>query len=103
MAAAQIFKALGDPIRLEMVTRLADGSTQTLGNLSKGLGVTRQGARKQIEVLVSAKVVHLKPLGREIMVTLDTSTLEIARAFIAKLESQWDSRLKALKDFVEHQ
>lgn len=101
MAVAAIFKALGDPVRLQMVERLSDGSSYTIGNLSKDLGVTRQGARKQIEVLVSANVVQLKPVGREIMVTLDTSTLDIARSFIAKLENQWDERLKALKNLVE--
>ena len=101
MAVVQIFKALGDPVRLEIVKRLSDGTAYTIGSLSQDLGVTRQGARKQIEVLVSANVVRLKPVGRETQVTLDTASLEQARAFIAALESQWDQRLLALKKFTE--
>jgi len=101
VTVAQIFKALGDPVRLKIVKRLSDGSSYTIGNLSKDLGISRQGARKQIQTLVSAKVVHLKPVGREIKVTLDTSSLELGRAFIANLENQWDQRLKALKDLTE--
>jgi DNA-binding transcriptional ArsR family regulator len=97
----QVFKALGDPVRLEMVRRLADGTPYTIGNLSNGLGISRQGARKQIEVLVAAKIVQLKPAGRETQVTLDTTSLEMGRAFIAKLETQWDQRLQALKALTE--
>jgi len=101
MVEAEIYKALGDPIRLEIVKRLAGGSRSTIGELSHNLGVTRQGARKQLQVLVSANVVRLIPKGRETHVELDASTLEIARKFIAELESQWDARLSALKNFVE--
>jgi DNA-binding transcriptional ArsR family regulator len=101
MVEAEIYKALGDPIRLEIVKRLSRGSPFTIGELSKNLGVSRQGARKQLQVLVSAKVVHLTSHGREIKVTLDMSTLEIARKFICKLENQWDQRLAALKKLTE--
>lgn len=101
MSAAHIFKALGDPVRLEMVQRLSDGTNYTIGKLSNDLGITRQGARKQIQVLVAANVVHLVPQGRETRVMLDTNALEIGRQFIAKLEKQWDQRLQALKDFAE--
>jgi hypothetical protein len=72
-----------------------------MNDLSKGLGVTRQGARKQIQVLVSANVVYLNPIGRETMVTLDVSSLAMAKAFISKMEDQWDQRLDALKSLLE--
>lgn len=103
MAVAHVFKALGDPVRLEIVRRLSDGSTYTVGNLSKDLGLTRQGARKQIQVLVSANIVQLKPKGRETQVTLDAASLELARRFIVDLENQWDQRLNALKDLMERE
>lgn len=101
MIQANIYKALGDPIRLEMVKRLAGGSPLNISELSKGLGVTRQGARKQLQVLVSANVVSLKPQGRGTLVDLDTATLKVAQQFISRLESEWESRLQALKHFVE--
>ncbi|TVR67751.1 MAG: ArsR family transcriptional regulator [Spirochaetaceae bacterium] len=92
MTEAHVFKALGDPFRLTIVQRVLDGSirgsTPTVGSLSEDLGLTRQGARRQIQVLVDAGILHLTPVGREIHVRLDTSTLETARAFIVKLASQ---------------
>lgn len=102
MLEAQIYKALGDPLRLEIVMRLAKGSPCTIGELTKNLGVSRQGARKQLQVLLSANMVQLTSKGRETQVTLDMASLQVARTFIAKLERQWDQRLGALKDFVEN-
>lgn len=101
MVEAEIYKALGDPIRLEIVKRLSTRSAYTIGELSANLGVTRQGARKQLQVLVQAKVVQLAQEGRETHVTLDTQALQKARSFISRLERQWDERLRALKDFAE--
>lgn len=101
MIEAEIYKALGDPIRLEIVKRLSTKPSSTIGELSDNLGVTRQGARKQLQVLVNANVVRLTQRGRETLATLDTGTLEVARAFISRLEHQWDARLEALKKFTE--
>lgn len=101
MIEAAVYKALGDPIRLEIVVRLSATSTSTVGELSANLGISRQGARKQLQVLANANVVHLTPRGRQTDVTLDTKTLRIARSFISQLERQWDSRLEALKNYVE--
>ena len=101
MTEAQIFKALGDPLRIKIVTKLSDGSTYTLGDITGGLGITRQAARKQVGILVDAKIVHLKPHGREVKVLLDIGALESGKKFIAKLENQWDKRLLRLKGFLE--
>lgn len=46
MIEAEIYKALGDWIRLEMIKRLASGSPYTINELSKNLGVSRQGREK---------------------------------------------------------
>lgn len=103
MIEAQVYKALGDPVRLEIVTRLSSGSPYTIGRLSENLGVSRQGARKQIKVLEAANLLQLTPRGREIMVKLNTARLKSAREFILKLEAQWEQRLEALKLFAEDQ
>ncbi len=101
MLVAETFKALGDPIRLEMIERLSDGSHRSVGSLFDGLGLTRQGARKHLQVLADAELVTLVIKGRQTEVSLDPTTLASAKSFIAGLELQWDQRLVALRDFVE--
>lgn len=101
MSVADTFKALGDPIRLEMVKRLSDGSHQTVGGLFDGLSLTRQGARKHLQVLADAELVTLQIKGRQTEVSLNPASLATAKSFISGLELKWDQRLHALRDFVE--
>ena len=101
MAVAELFRALGDPTRLEMVRRLSGGDSYTISMLSSGLDVTRQGARKHLQTLVDAKIVTLQPKGRDTVVFLDWEALERSKAFIVDLEQRWDTRLEALRLLVD--
>jgi DNA-binding transcriptional ArsR family regulator len=101
VVVADTFKALGDPTRLEMIKRLSSGSHHTVGGLSEGLGLSRQGARKHLQVLADAELVSMQINGRQTDVSLDPSSLAAAKSFIAELEQRWDKRLQALRDFVE--
>jgi DNA-binding transcriptional ArsR family regulator len=99
---SETFKALGDPARLEMIERLSNGTLYTVGTLSGGLGLTRQGARKHIQSLANADLVTLHRNGRQTEVTLNAESLGSAKLFIAELELRWDLRLQALRDLVEN-
>ncbi len=100
---ASVFRALGDPVRLEMVKRLSAGSPFTIASVSKGFGISRQAVRKHLQVLADANLVQMKPKGRDVQVQLSPENLEKAKAFIAQLERDWDVRLQALKRFVEEE
>jgi DNA-binding transcriptional ArsR family regulator len=101
MAVAELFRALGDPTRLEMVRRISSGSPHTITTISSGLDITRQGARKHLQILADANVITLVPKGRDTTVSLERDTLEQGKAFIAELELRWDERLEALRQFVD--
>ena len=101
MSVDVVFRALGDPVRLEMVQRLSREPRQRITAVSLGLGITRQGARRHLQVLADAHLVRLEPMGRDVWVQLERQTLDGAKAFIAALELRWDSRLQALKELVE--
>lgn len=101
MEVVNLFHALGDPVRLEMVRRLASGETHTISTVSHKLNITRQGARKHLQVLADAHVISLKQKGRSTEVRLLRDTLDQGKAFIARLEHQWDVRLEKLRTLVE--
>jgi len=103
MAEAELFRALGDPIRLELVRRLSSGIPYTITTVSNGLKISRQGVRKHLQLLADAKLITLKPQGRDTVVKLDKEGLEQAKAFIAELEHRWDERLEALRRAVENE
>lgn len=101
MEVAYLFRALGDPIRLEMVRRLASGAPHTISTVSSNLHISRQGARKHLQILADAKIIALKPKGRDTEVLLLRDTLDQGKSFISRLEHMWDTRLEALRTFVE--
>ena len=101
MSAVDLFRALGDPLRLHMVERLSESGSHTITSLFKGIKISRQGARKHLQILEDANVITLSQNGRETNVRLDRKTLERGKKFIASLELKWEKRLGALKLFVE--
>jgi DNA-binding transcriptional ArsR family regulator len=98
---ADVFNALGDPIRIKLIKRLSKGNPLTITAVSSDLDITRQGVRRHLQVLADAELVHMERTGRDVLVRLNPSMIEKARKFILKLEQQWDQRLGALKNFVE--
>src|SRR5258708_31987180 len=101
MVEAKLFRALGDPTRLEMVRRLSVGEVHTITSVLSGLKISRQGARKHLQILADAKVITLEPKGRDTSIRLKRDTLEHGKSFIAELERRWDKRLEALRQFVD--
>jgi DNA-binding transcriptional ArsR family regulator len=99
----EVFRALGEPTRLEIIERLLHNPSQSLGPLTRDLNLTRQGARRHVQVLVEARLIRLRPVGRETWVELDSNTLLQAKAFIDRLEKQWDIQLQSLKKSVEEE
>ena len=85
MAVAKTFKALGDPVRLKMVERLSSGYIYTLSSVSKDLGLTRQGARKHLQVLADAKLVRMQPKGRSTTISFVPESLKTANSFMEQL------------------
>lgn len=102
MLVAETFKALGDPTRLKIIERLSSGSPYTLGTVSEDLGLTRQGARKHLQILADAELVRITPQGRQTVITLEPTTLKNANTFIENIEQQWAHRLEALRAYVEN-
>jgi DNA-binding transcriptional ArsR family regulator len=101
MEVVDIFHALGDPTRLEIVERLAHGKIYNISRLSKNLPISRQAIRKHIQILADAKIISLEPKGRDTEIHLLRDTLDQGKSFITHLELQWDKHLNALRDFVE--
>jgi DNA-binding transcriptional ArsR family regulator len=102
MLVAETFKALGDPVRLQIIERLSNGTTHTLSSVSNDLGITRQGARKHLRVLEDVNLISLQQSGRNVNIQFMPNSLVEANSFIEQIERKWDQRLLALRDYIEH-
>lgn len=101
MLAVELFKALGEPNRLQIVEKLSNGKSYTINSLFVGMNISRQGARKHLQILEDSKIIVLMPDGRNTIVQLNQKAFDTGKKFIAKLEHKWEKRLEALRAFVD--
>ena len=92
----EVFKALADASRRELLDRLRDDNGQTLGELCARLAMTRQAVSKHLAILEDANLVAVVWRGREKLHYLNPVPIhDIADRWIGKFER---SRLQALSD-----
>jgi DNA-binding transcriptional ArsR family regulator len=99
--AAPVFAALGDDVRLALVSRLSARGPMSTMRLSEGAGVTRQAVSKHLDVLAGAGIVHSTRLGRERVWEVDSAPLHAAQEQLDAISRDWDRALERLRAFVE--
>lgn len=97
-----LFRALADGSRRQLLDRLHVRTGQTLGELCRGLKMTRQAVAKHLAILEEANLVSWKRKGREKLHFINPVPLnEIAERWIRKFEQRRLSALSALKKHLE--
>ena len=91
-----VFRALADASRRELLDRLRAENGQTLGELCARLEMTRQAVSKHLAILENTNLVTTMRRGREKLHYLNPVPIhEIAERWIGKFER---SRLQALSE-----
>src|SRR3954452_16309557 len=92
----EVFRALADPSRRQLLDRLNERNGQTLRELCSGLGMARQSVSKHLAVLEAASLVTTVRRGREKLHSLNAAPInEIAERWITRYER---GRVRALAD-----
>jgi len=97
---AQVFAALGDETRLQLVARLCAGP-MSITRLTAGSKVTRQAITKHLRVMEEAGLARGTRRGRESVWRLHRKRLEDTRYYLDLISRQWDQALGRLRAFVE--
>ncbi len=91
-----VFKALADESRRELLDRLRETNGQSLNQLRRGLDMSRQAVTKHLKILEAANLVTVTWQGREKLHFLNPVPLaEIVHRWIGRFE---EARLEALLD-----
>ena len=96
-----IFAALGDPTRLQILSRLSDGEACPIGQLTTMTSMSRQAVTKHLKLLEHAGLVSNYRAGRERRFTLNPEGLRQIQDYLRTIEAQWDNALGRLRDHVE--
>jgi DNA-binding transcriptional ArsR family regulator len=100
-ASAALFAALGDEVRLGLLTRLSGGAQLSITQLSEDSPITRQAITKHLRVLEETGLVRSVRRGRESLFRIDPQPLKAAADSLVLISRQWDEALARLKSFVE--
>lgn len=98
--AAEVFGALADPVRLDIVARLA-AAEAPVSELAGRYAMSLQAVRKHLAVLEAAGIVASRKTGRVRRCRVNPAPLRAASAWLHNRTKLWDARLDALADVVE--
>jgi DNA-binding transcriptional ArsR family regulator len=92
----EVFGALADPTRREVLLSLAEEPGLTASRLAGELPMTRQAVAKHLSALSGAGLVTSRREGRETRYTLTPAPLAEAMEWMAAVGAEWDERLAKL-------
>jgi DNA-binding transcriptional ArsR family regulator len=98
----EVFKALADPTRRQLLDELYRRDGQTLTELESRLPMTRFGVMKHLKVLEEAHLVTTKKRGREKLHFLNPVPIRLVHdRWVSKYAEPWAATLSGLKRRLE--
>jgi DNA-binding transcriptional ArsR family regulator len=100
--AEQVFVALADPTRRNILAALASGGPATATDLAAQLPISRQAIAKHLALLAEAGLVTAEAgERRRVRYRLRSAPMQVAQQFLAALARDWDGALGALQDHLD--
>jgi DNA-binding transcriptional ArsR family regulator len=97
--ANDAFKALGHPLRREIVERLSAG-TATVGEVTRDFGVSKPTISRHLKMLEEAGVVTRVIDGRTHHLTLRAETLAETAAWIESQRQRWERLFDVVGEYI---
>ena len=101
--ANDLFKALGHPIRRDIVERLSGGGIATVGEASRDLGVSKPTISRHLRMLEEAGVVTRVIDGRIHRLALRPEALAEAADWLEDQRSRWERLFDVVGDYLEEE
>ena len=94
---SDVFHALADPTRREVVRLLSERGEMSASALARELPVSRQAIAKHLGVLRDAGLADVQREGREARYRFEPAPLGDAMTWMAETGARWDDRLERLR------
>lgn len=93
------FLALSHPARRTIVERLAEGPA-TVGEASRGLGLSKPAVSKHVRVLEEAGLIHRAVEGRQHRLRLEARSMSEAERWIERHRELWERKFDAVERYL---
>jgi DNA-binding transcriptional ArsR family regulator len=100
MPDVDVFNALANPVRREILMQLRQGP-RAVNDLASGFELGRPAISEHLQVLRKAKLVREEPRGRERYYHLDPRPLSEVDAWLVAFSQYWKKRLAALEELLD--
>ncbi len=102
MRDPDVFAALANPVRRELLVRLRKGP-RAVNDLARDFDVGRPAVSEHLQVLRKARLVREEPRGRERYYHLDPRPLAEVDAWLDGFTRFWKERLSALEALLDEE
>lgn len=100
----EVFKALADPSRRQLLDELFERDGQSLSELEEKLPMSRFGVMKHLKVLEEAGLVTSRRRGREKLHFLNPVPIQVIyERWVSKYAASWAAPLTRLKQDLEEE
>jgi DNA-binding transcriptional ArsR family regulator len=101
MSVDQVFAALADPTRRQLLEALARRPPCSATALAEGLPVSRQAVAKHLVTLRASQLVTSHRAGKEVLFSVCPDQLTATASWMTTLAATWTERLQLLKQQAE--
>lgn len=95
-----VFQAIADPTRREML-RLLAAQEMPVTAISGHFPISRTAVSKHLRVLVEARLLSERKVGRETRYRLEPEPLRELKRWLSFYELFWENKIGFLKDYLE--
>ncbi len=96
-----VFNAIAEPRRRELVTALADGQPRTVNELVERLGLAQPTVSKHLGVLRKVGIVSVSKDGQHRLYRLNGGELKAVYDWTKTFENFWSHQLSRVKERAE--
>jgi DNA-binding transcriptional ArsR family regulator len=100
---SDVFNAIAEPRRREIIGLLASGRTQSVGDLARATRLAQPAVSKHLGVLRAVGVVSVRKLGKSRLYSLNAPALKPVHDWVKAFERFWSHQLDRVKERAERQ
>lgn len=95
-----VFQAIADPTRRDIITLLATGESMNLNSIADQFDISRPAISKHIKILEECNLIDIQQDGRERICELKPEQLVSVSDWVEKNTKLWNSRLNQLENYL---
>lgn len=98
---SDVFNAIAEPRRREIIGLLADGRTRSVNELVDAMGLAQPAVSKHLGVLREVGVVTVQKVGKSRLYSLNASELKTVHDWASQFEQIWSQQVDRIKERAE--